>query len=401
MNKDIIGKLPELKSFGDDLSKKWFIRFSQRDPKDGKLKRIKVSGKMNQYLSVKKRYAEARRLINHYSKLMRTGWSYFEQQETIVVSNDVQVNKYQELRSKNRPFSRYADLWVSRAVERGNVSKISMKSYVGPSRIICEWLESRNLHENDISTLDNKVMQDFFKWAINIKYYSKETIKKYRRVMTNIFDVAIADGVTMENPVFNIPRAKNNKNKASKPFTDEDRELLKRVISVEDPQLWLAIQLLYYCFLRPRKELRLLKVKHINFARGFIEVDAERSKTNRTRNVDIPTPLMGVLLSQGIDKYPSEYYVIGINRVPNTETYGVNNLYCRFMKFVKRLGLDNKGYTFYSWKHTGNSRSVDAGLSIEELQSQNGHTDIQTTQIYLKDRIKIANKNLREKFPEI
>ncbi|MFV0553838.1 MAG: tyrosine-type recombinase/integrase [Mangrovibacterium sp.] len=399
-----MGKLPELHSYNDNLSVRWYVCFSCRNPKTTKLERIRVSGSMNRYLSKKERYAEARKLIKHYTKLLKSGWNYFvDKEEKSISFEDISKEmqeKYTTLVSSNATFKKVSEQWLNIKINDGSLSKVSAKSYTGPITALSEWLESQNLLEVDITVLNHSVIMKFFNHAINEKNYAKETLKRLTRVCRNVFDYAVEQEYIKENPIYDVPSSRNFSQHASIPITDEDRERFRKVISLEDPQLWLAIQLMYYCFLRPRMELRLLQVKHINFARGFILVDADRAKTNKERKVDIPESLMKELVKQNIHKLPAEYYVISRDKCPGTTPVGDNYLYNHFVRFRDRLKM-NPRYTLYSWKHTGNSAAVDAGLSLEELKSQNGHTSVQTTEIYIKDKIGKPNHNLRSNFPEI
>ena len=58
-------------------------------------------------------------------------------------------------------------------------------------------------------------------------------------------------------------------------------------------------------------------------------------------------------------------------------------------------------YKMYSWKHTGNIRADDSGIPRRELQNQNGHTTIQTTEVYMKNRRGVRSENIIERFPEL
>jgi integrase len=73
---------------------------------------------------------------------------------------------------------------------------------------------------------------------------------------------------------------------APAPIHEFDIEIFKQEL-VNDPQLWLAVQFQYYCALRPGRELRLLKIKDIDFARGLVTVRRAQAKT---KSLDMVIP---------------------------------------------------------------------------------------------------------------
>lgn len=149
----------------------------------------------------------------------------------------------------------------------------------------------------------------------------------------------------------------------------EYKEVSKYELIKEDPQLWLAICFEYYCFLRPGKELRFLKIRDIDFSRGVIDVEAIRAKTNLERFPTIPTIFLNELrMKWKLNQYPGNYYVLGKGGKPGTTNLSKNTLRNRFRYFREKLGMP-ESYKFYSWKHTGNGRAVDSGISIGALQT--------------------------------
>jgi len=55
-----------------------------------------------------------------------------------------------------------------------------------------------------------------------------------------------------------------------------------------------------------------------------------------------------------------------------------------FTKYVKKAGLDNKGYTLHCLRHTFASEMLNAGMRLECLQQLLGHTNIQATRRYAR-----------------
>jgi integrase/recombinase XerD len=56
----------------------------------------------------------------------------------------------------------------------------------------------------------------------------------------------------------------------------------------------------------------------------------------------------------------------------------------RFMKYLEKAGLDQKGYTVHCLRHTFASELLNAGMRLECLQPLLGHHDIEVTRRYAR-----------------
>jgi site-specific recombinase XerD len=54
------------------------------------------------------------------------------------------------------------------------------------------------------------------------------------------------------------------------------------------------------------------------------------------------------------------------------------------MKYLKRAGLEQKGYTGHCLRHTFASELLNAGMRLECLQQLLGHQDIEVTRRYAR-----------------
>jgi integrase len=55
-----------------------------------------------------------------------------------------------------------------------------------------------------------------------------------------------------------------------------------------------------------------------------------------------------------------------------------------FMKYLKKAGLEQKGYTVHCLRHTFASELLNAGMRLECLQQLLGHQDIEVTRRYAR-----------------
>jgi integrase/recombinase XerD len=54
------------------------------------------------------------------------------------------------------------------------------------------------------------------------------------------------------------------------------------------------------------------------------------------------------------------------------------------VKYLKKAGLDQKGYTVHCLRHTFASELLNAGMRLECLQPLLGHQDIEVTRRYAR-----------------
>jgi integrase len=181
---------------------------------------------------------------------------------------------------------------------------------------------------------------------------------------------------------------------------DMDLNEFREVIKKDDPQLWLALQFEYYCFLRPGKEVRLLQIKHIDFSRGTVTIERDRSKTKKAKTATIPFVFLKELREVWkLQTLPREMFVFAREGKPGDRPISKNDLRYRFNKFRTKLSMPQE-YKLYSFKHTGNARADDCPeISIRDQQKQNGHSSIQTTENYLKNKLGTVSRSIQEHFP--
>lgn len=55
-----------------------------------------------------------------------------------------------------------------------------------------------------------------------------------------------------------------------------------------------------------------------------------------------------------------------------------------FVKYLKKAGLDHKGYTLHCLRHTFASELLNAGMRLETLQPLLGHTSLEVTRRYAR-----------------
>jgi integrase len=242
-------------------------------------------------------------------------------------------------------------------------------------------------------------MAEFFVYLASEKNLDRPTCQKYFLHIRKVFQYAQKRGEVDRFPFDLVIFPFKKEDKSSQVISPEHMQVLLPAIKEKNPQLYLATMTQFYCFLRPGGELRLLKVKDIDFGSGMIQVPQEHAKNGHKRIVTIPNQLMELFKEQGIDKANSEYYVFGNKKVPGPKPWSVNMLRWHFNKFRDGLGLP-KGYKFYSAKHSGASTlHTVKDISLYELMLQLGHSRLSATEKYIKKHAGFKNTKIQTSFP--
>lgn len=401
--KNKIAILPKLYDANGNIRKKWFVYFSYRNPADNKMTRFRLFEGFGTVFTKKERYAIAEKMIADYTTRLHNGWNPFAEDPRGAVYDDnlryaTVARVFKQARASNNTFNYYSNLFLPEV--KGMAEKTYL-NYVSKFRIFDSWLTANGYAGNDISTLTPAIMQQFFLHLINDEKLARITVKKYQHMLERMFTWCIAQKYIKHSPMENLPETTRRNDHAPRPIHEADIDSLVTKIREKDPQLWLTIQLEYYCLLRPGLEIRFARVGWFDFTRSVIEVPAEVVKTRENKTVIIPKQLRETLMNDWkINLFPREYYIIGKNGVPGPEPVGSNNLRNRFNIIRDSLNLPDK-YKLYSWKHTGNVRVAKSGISLYDLQQQNGHLSMRSTEAYMKNKIGFYSEDIEENYPTL
>lgn len=179
-------------------------------------------------------------------------------------------------------------------------------------------------------------------------------------------------------------------------FQKHQVQRMKNYLQKNDPELWLFVQFVYYCFIRPG-ELRLLKVEDVLLDEWKIRVPAAISKNRTTQVVTIPTAFRPALECLK-ERMPNEY----LFHLPESGTtpYNLNRMNKRHRRVLNELGF-SAAYKLYSWKHTGAIGAVLAGVTVKELQIQLRHASLEEVDKYLRQLGAWDLRRLEDMFPRI
>ncbi len=126
-----------------------------------------------------------------------------------------------------------------------------------------------------------------------------------------------------------------------------------------------------------RSELLNLKVVDVQVADGTLVI--RHSKGDRDRVLPLPERLKGDLNFLIGDRGPDQYVFAGM---PDTKwTY--NSLMLAFRRQLRVCGLENRGITPHTIRHSFATHLVRRGVPLPVIKALLGHSDIKTTMVYI------------------
>jgi len=329
-----------------DLSRKWYISYYE------KKKRVRVYGEINQQQTYEGRMAAAEELLEYIRETyqpQRTpeeqAWDYIE---------------------KRRPHWRHK----------------TYLTYKSKLVVFLEWAAGRKITK--------LLVEGFFEWLI--KGHKGGTYNDYRQILRSIFRQT-----DLPELFEDIPKV-NSYATPDKRFQRHQRTRLRRILAQKDDELLFFCECIFYLLVRPKSELRFLRVADFDLDRWRVFLSAEVSKNRKPEYVTIPQAFRDRVVEYLGAKNPSEWLFPSPARAG--KKVGYNTLRKRYRKILTEAGFGPE-YTFYSWKHTGAVACIDAGINPKKLQIQLRHSSLEITDRYLSQLGVQDLQDLEDDYPSL
>lgn len=391
--------LPRLVDAGGDMSKEWYVEYSMRDPYTGQMKRFREYAGFKNIGSLKERYALGERIVESIKEKISSGWTPFDAMSATYEDNimmDSVAKRWGSEREGVVNIRKHLSEFLG--MKKLEVSRKSYQTYQSKLRIFCEWAEHNGVDKIHVGYITTAHIQDFMRTIAEGKDLSRLTVQKYAQILHSFFDWLIrVKKVMRENPVADMPRIGRVVDQAPKPIPEQERALLLAAMRKYDRQLWVVCQLEYYCAIRPG-EIRELRVGDIDFDNGVIRVPCSISKNRQTETVSMPRQLVKLFRDEGYEQADKTHFLFSATGCPGLRRLGKNSFRNRFNALRDKLHL-SADYKLYSFKYTGASALVNAGIDTWELQRHMRHKSIDTTEHYIRKNFAVKSDTIKNNFP--
>jgi integrase len=361
---------PKLYHFKYNLNKKWFVGFRYYDNELNAYKQYQLRGDINKFSTKAERIAEGNALKSALSDLLQLGWT---------PSKGLPESSDDKKISSNKTLIESLKYLIE--IRKSHVKPESTRTYIDVQKVFEGWLKSEGLLNIKPDQFTNELARKYLDSRL-ASGYGASTHNKHLSMLITLFNLLIERKHITENPFKGIKPLRRDigKNIA---FTTTERTALAKKLKAENPQLFLFVQFMYYCFLR-RTEILNLKIQDISLASRTILVAYGSGKNRKQEAVSIPKEFLVFLKSLNLEKYPQEFYVFSRNLLPGeNKRLKADAITHMHKEFLKALKIDSSK-TLYSWKHSG---VVELYKEIKDpyaLMRQLRHYDLATTMIYLK-----------------
>lgn len=371
MEKDHNGNWPfkraVLRDRNGDLSKEWYVEYYAWDEASECLvrKRIKIP---QSFQTKKARVQEANKIIADTNQLLERG--YYFKKTSVDVKTDIVTESENDLLLS---LEKVLDIINSSLRPKTNVTYRSATNKLR---------EYANQQTFSIFKFTDKEVIKFRDHLVTVQGNSARTANNTLMHLATIYSHLKDRADVPQNP-FKLKKLKQEETNKNIAFNDVDREKVEKYMALHEPELFAFTRFIYYAFIRPG-ELKAIEIQDIRFNEKYILVRGAISKNGKSETVSIISALLAVIDRMELSKRDPFLYLFGKGLIPGKEVSGKQVAFRRHEKILKKLKLDNKGYTLYSWKHTGAVNAYLSGVGIKQLQLMLRHSTVQMTDIYLK-----------------
>jgi site-specific recombinase XerD len=221
------------------------------------------------------------------------------------------------------------------------------------------------------------------------KVLSERSIQVELTVLKGFFIWLYKSEYILTNPTEDITLLRSVSGDERKIFTEKEMFMFLDSIGIltPDEQRDRAVfELMYSSGLRV-SEISSLKVEEVNLEERICLL---KRKGNKDGYVPFSGTALKFLLKYIVDgrkKYvklvrnPDFKTLLFLNRNGKMSWKSIRG---RFRKYLKRCGLENKGYVIHSIRHATATHLIAHGASMRYVQELLGHADLKTTQVYTR-----------------
>ncbi len=401
--------IPKIYTAKGDLSKRWYVYFSYRNPDTGRLKRQNpFYGNANTYKTKEERMAVLTIYKNIIYKYLRKGYSpYGDTLEKTVLDTSFEQHVSQkpagvplvenEDELKARTEMETTDVFKGETVQGALESVLetkerrlrqsSIRSFKSHLNVFIDWMDKERCNIKYISDVDRKTIHAFLD---NIHAQSSARNRNnYRASLSSAFETLVEREVVHSNIVKQIKKLKTRPKQHAR-YSAEQQGAIFKFLKKEDPYILLYIKFMAYTFMRPLEVCRLM-VGDVDLEKKTLSF---KPKNGSRKTKIIPEILIKQL--PDLSDMESEAFLFtaeGMGKFTKTKLENRRSYFTnRFKKRVKgRFELDLE-HTMYSFRHTFITklyRELRKTYSPFEAKSRlmhiTGHTSMKALEAYLRD----------------
>lgn len=365
----------------------WYVEFYYWNDSTNKMERVRRTHELNRTKNspnLKTKKDNFNQLLDFYIEELEAGYDPFNEAKTAEVKKSRIGITLTEARNL------YAD---SLTQIRGNTKEV----YLSNIDTVINALGAEK-KVNDITTSDVTAALLQLERASKTGKWRNSSFNNKKASTGTFFEFLKVEKHLKENPVTDVKRKSKQTTVAHEVFSKEDLKTVLDYLDIHEPQAGLFCRMIYYTCIRPN-ELRQLKISDVNMKTKVITVPDYVAKNKTEGYVNIDSKAIDVLHKLCINERDKDAYLFAFAYKEGLKAYlsGLREkefhrgtMLKKLVKCLEATGLDGKGYTLYSFKHTSNVNKYLAGWTIAEICAANRHKSLVETETYLKALLKFA-----------
>ena len=364
---------PKIYNADGDLTKRWYVYYSFRNPATGKLERqAPLYLGINRFKTLKDRKTASKNLREAVSIILKNGFNPFTSSKLDEINLSYSIKKAFEFAIN---------------FKKTTLSDNSFSDFRIRVLKFQKWIQNNGIDENlNINRVTKKVISVYLNEIANET--SARNRNNTRSILSSLFNCLESNEIIKNNFVQTIPVLKSNPERNKTYSLKQEKDIFKKL--EKDKILLLFIQFISFNMLRPIEVCR-LKIKDLNLDEKKLFVKA-KNKIDKIKI--IPDILIKELPDlEGLNK---DSYLFTPNEIgahwETKETNRRDYFSKRFNEVIKKpLGL-GKDYGLYSFRHTYITKLYNELLknstpfeAKSKLMLITGHNTMTALDKYLRD----------------
>ncbi len=384
------------------LNKDWYIYYSFRNPKTGKLVRqTNIKGGVNRYKDKRTRYHLLKVLKQSLEIVLQEGFNPYKDNETLVEHLQNKIDGKTSKTEKSTLVTTVVESTPQKQIETTILEAFKLALELKEKAMAAS---SFVRYKSRINRFKKWLLENEFKEKDDIDCITKKTVIQYlnsillnssprnrnnsRTDIASFFQILEDNDLIKENFVkkINVLRSSPKRNKTYKP---EEEQAIFNYLKENDKLLYLFVRFVYYGALRPIEVCR-LKIGDLDIQDKKIYVKA---KNQPIKIKIIPEILLNELpdLSSYL-KSNCLFTQTQIGGIWEASDDSKRDYFTKQFKKVKDIFSLGKDYGLYSFRHTFITnlyREMEKTASPFEVKSKlmliTGHTSMSALEKYLRD----------------
>lgn len=298
--------------------------------------------------------------------------------------------------------------------KKENISKKTYSGYDGTINYVEKAVKLLGIEYLKISETKRAYLKLIMEKCKTENKWTNKSYNKHLNHLKAVLSELIQWEVIENNPALNIKNMPVEESNAHVPPTDQEMNVIKTELKKNHPNFYNFISVIFHLGIRPEEILK-IRLSMVDMDKNTITLPPNITKNRKKyRILPINKHLKKDLETMNFRELPKDYFLFGSFKEPGVGNRGNNQFLPDFVpgithtnrdtatrrwETIVKIGLEIDR-TMYSMKKYGANKKASAGISTEAIQGIFGHSERETTLIYLTNQDEINRKEVMDNSPD-